>query len=120
MLSQRVSLSDGFELLPPVPQVTALPAAVSARRARPGSAFSIEMISSHMSVSRNRALLGSAEIGCKRDCMAAPHAIPPLRGESDIIIIITFTRERPEGFRHACPIPRVGDGRKPAWPFSRI
>jgi hypothetical protein len=26
-----------------------------------------------------------------------------------IIIIITFTRERPEGFRHASQTPRVGD-----------
>jgi hypothetical protein len=37
-----------------------------------------------------------------------------------IIIIITFTRERHEGFRHASLIPRVGDCRKPAWPFSRV
>jgi hypothetical protein len=27
---------------------------------------------------------------------------------SDIIIIITFTQERPEGFRHACQIPVGG------------
>jgi hypothetical protein len=42
------------------------------------------------------------------------------RALSDMIIIITFTRERPEGFRHASPIPREGDCRNPAWPFDRF
>jgi hypothetical protein len=47
--------------------------------------------------------------GNKRDCRVATRSPRPSRALSDIIItIITFTRERPAGFRHASQIPRVG------------
>jgi hypothetical protein len=60
------------------------------------------------------------EAGLKGIVGLSPENLAPRWVLSDIIIILTFTLERPEGFRQACQIPREGDCRKPAWPFSRI
>jgi hypothetical protein len=50
--------------------------------------------------------------GCKGIAGLPPERWTPRGVLSDIItIIITFTRERPEGFRHASPTPREGDCR---------
>jgi hypothetical protein len=56
-----------------------------------------------------------------RDRRVAARKSSPSRGVSDIIIIIiTFTRESPEGCRHASPIPARGICPCPAGSFGLV